>query len=121
MPMSQCGPQFSWGTCSPNNLVRLEEQRRGNREAKRLRGLEIDNQLELYRLLDGQVSRFGSFQDLIHVGGSALEHIGETRSIRHQTASLDKLACTEHRREAVLGREVHNGPTVRKGEGVGEH
>ena len=40
---------------SANHLVRLEEEGRGNREAERLGRLEVDDQLELRRLLHGQV------------------------------------------------------------------
>ena len=35
-----------------DNLVRPQQQRLRDREAQRLRGLEVDNQLELDRLLD---------------------------------------------------------------------
>ena len=38
---------------------------RRDREAKSLGGLEVDHQLELGRLLDGQVSGLGAFQDFV--------------------------------------------------------
>jgi hypothetical protein len=35
-----------------------------HREAERFRGLEIDDQLELGRLLDRQIGRLGALEDL---------------------------------------------------------
>jgi hypothetical protein len=46
-----------------DHLGGLEEERRRDGEAQGLGGLEVDDQLELAGLLDGQVSRFGAFQD----------------------------------------------------------
>src|SRR5437870_13270763 len=40
---------------SADHLVRLEEYARRNREAESLGSLEVDHQLELRRLLDGEV------------------------------------------------------------------
>jgi len=47
----------------PDHLVRLEEERR-YRQAKRRSGLEVDDQLEHGRLLDGQVGWLGRKQAL---------------------------------------------------------
>jgi hypothetical protein len=44
----------------PDDLVGLEEECRGDREAERLGGLEIDDQLEFRGLLDGQVPGLGA-------------------------------------------------------------
>jgi hypothetical protein len=54
---------------SLDDVVRLRQQRRRDREAERFRGLEVDHQLELCRLLDGKVSRLGTFQDFVDIGG----------------------------------------------------
>jgi hypothetical protein len=34
-----------------------------------LGGLEVDNQLELHRPLDGEIRRFGALEDLVHICG----------------------------------------------------
>ena len=48
------------GDTLPDHLIRLEADMRGNGQAERLRGLEVDDQLELHGLLDGQVGRLGT-------------------------------------------------------------
>jgi hypothetical protein len=57
-----------------NDLVRPRQHGRRDREAERLGGLHIDDQLERGRLLDGQVARLGAFEDLVHeVGGAPMQ------------------------------------------------
>ena len=60
IPTSSCGRQSSWLTSSADHLIRLEEERRGHRQAKFLRGFEVDDQLELHGLLYREVGRFHS-------------------------------------------------------------
>src|SRR6266699_588690 len=40
-------------------------------DPERLGGLEVDEQLELRRLLDGEIGGLGALEDLVHVGRSA--------------------------------------------------
>src|SRR5215470_17340006 len=47
------------------------EQRWRNRQSERLGGLEVDNQLERGGLLDGEIGRLGTLEDLVHVGSGA--------------------------------------------------
>jgi hypothetical protein len=49
-------------------LVRPRQQRWRDREAERLGGFEVDDELELRRLLDGKVGRSGILQDLTTEG-----------------------------------------------------
>src|SRR5262249_5992621 len=58
-PRSECGWLF-------DDLIRPQQQRRWDREAKGLGGLEVDDQFELRRLLDGEVGRLGALEDLVH-------------------------------------------------------
>jgi hypothetical protein len=54
---------------SLNDLIRPRQHRGWNREAEGFRGLEVDNQLERCRLLDGKIGGFDALQDAVDVGG----------------------------------------------------
>ena len=70
-------------------------------ETESLRGLEVDHQLELRGLLDGQVSGFGAFDDPIHVVGCAAV---EGPSDRHRMLRDRQLRRTlEHRQRSGAG------------------
>ena len=69
-PTHGCAPCGTFRAPAPfsdvlllDDLVRLEEERRGHGQTERLRRLEVDVQLELRRLLHRQVGR-------LSVGGS---------------------------------------------------
>src|SRR5262245_14056282 len=60
--------EFVRRRCSPyarllDHLVRPEEEHRGNGQAQRLGGFEVDDQLKAHRLLHRQVSGPGAFED----------------------------------------------------------
>src|SRR5215475_5319785 len=74
---------------STDHFSRLEEDGRGNGEAERLGGLEVDNQLELRGLLHRQVGRLGALEDFVHVIGGPPVHLCVAGSIRHQSPGLD--------------------------------
>ena len=52
-----------------------------DRKAERLRSLKVDDQLELRGLLDGNVSRFGALQNLVHIEGAAPVELVNVRAI----------------------------------------
>src|SRR5262245_5509718 len=52
---------------SLDHLVGKGQQLVWNLEVERLRGLEVDGQLELRRLLDRKIGRLGSLQDAIDI------------------------------------------------------
>jgi hypothetical protein len=56
-----------------DHLIRPRQHRRGDREAEGLRGLEVDYELELRRLLDGEVGRFGAAKNPVHIVGRNLD------------------------------------------------
>src|SRR5262245_24697528 len=48
-----------------DDLIRPQQQRRRDGEADRLGGLEVDDQIELARLLNRKVTRLGTLEDPI--------------------------------------------------------
>ena len=51
-----------------DHLIRPLQKRRRDRQAEGLGGLEVDDQLELRRLLDGQLGGLGALENLVHEG-----------------------------------------------------
>jgi hypothetical protein len=63
-------------SASLDDLVRPRQQRRRDREAERLGGLEVDHELELGGLLDGQIARLRALEDLVDIRCGPSHQIG---------------------------------------------
>ena len=68
-------PHFSRLT---NHLIRSLKHADGNCETDMFGRLEVYDKFELRCLLNGQVGRFGPFEDLVDVVGGAAEQVIET-------------------------------------------
>ena len=55
-----------------DHLVGPQQQRLGNSETERLRRLQVDHQLELGGLLDGEVGGLGAFEDSVDIPDATL-------------------------------------------------
>src|SRR5206468_9726865 len=64
------------------------------------------DQLELCRLLHGQVSGLGPLQEAIHIVGGTPAQVMMTRRIGHETTGFDKHSVEVYRRQPTLCREV---------------
>src|SRR5882724_1198571 len=62
---------------------------RGDGEAEDLGRLEVDDQLELARSFDGQVSGSRSVEDLVHVARGTAVVIEEIRAVAYKTSGSD--------------------------------
>src|SRR5215510_7918681 len=62
-------------------LVGTPEQGRGNRQVQCFGGLQIDDEFELRRLLDGEIPGFGAPQDLVDEDGRASPDLDKIRAI----------------------------------------
>jgi len=91
--------QKAWN--SLDQLMSLCDKERRHFETKRLGGLEIDHQLELRRLLDGQVGGLRAFQDLVHEKGSTSEEGDMARAAGNQTPSSGN-----SRKPYIIGRRL---------------
>jgi hypothetical protein len=63
-------------TLRASDCVGAQHELFGDRQAKRLGGLEFDDEPERRRLLDRDIGGFGSAQDLVEQLGGALERAG---------------------------------------------
>ena len=76
-------------------------------EAERLGGLEVDDQLELGRLLDRQIGRLGALEDLSGVNADLAIGSREARSIADQAAGRGEFAPLIDRRNGMACRQRH--------------
>src|SRR5262247_4141899 len=95
------GPSF-------DHLIRPLQERRRDREAESLGGLEVDDQLELNGLFDRKVGGFGALQDLVDIGRGAAEEIREACPISHEAAGVRCFPECEHCWHPVLCGQVYD-------------
>jgi hypothetical protein len=71
---------------SPNHLIRPLEERRRDRQAEGLGGLEVDDEFESCRLLHRQVGRLSAPENLVNIDGAATPELGNVDAIRDEAA-----------------------------------
>src|SRR5262249_25102546 len=76
---------------SLDHLIRPREKLRRKCQANLFCRLEVNDKFKLGRLLHRQISRFGTFQNLVHVDSSAPIEVIEGFSIEHETTFIDIL------------------------------
>src|SRR5262250_286438 len=86
---------------SLNHFIGMCQDRRRRRQPEGFGSLEVDDELELLRLLDGEISGPGSFEDLVHVHGGVPVHLRETGRIGDKTAVRYIVSVDEDRRQSV--------------------
>src|SRR4051794_2750323 len=75
-----------------DHLVGAREQQLRHGEAKRLRRLNVDDQLKLRRLLDRQIGGVGPLEDLSRVNTLEAIDIRKARPITEQAAVVGEIA-----------------------------
>ena len=80
-----------------NDLIGSQQERWWDFESKCLRGLHVDHELELPRLLDGEMSGLRALENPVNVAGRAIEEIFGVGSIRHEAAFFGPATQFEHR------------------------
>src|SRR5262249_18890193 len=88
-----------------DHLVGEREQLIWNIEAEPLRCLQINDQLELGRLLYRDVARLRSTKNPVHDVGGAPPQVLKVRSVGHQTSHFDVFSSTMHRRQSLDQRQ----------------
>src|SRR5207245_580266 len=78
-----------------------------DRQAEGLRGLEVDDELELRGLLDGQVGRLRALEDLSRVSADQAKGRSEAWSIADQAAGSGEFTPRIDRRNGMARCQRH--------------
>src|SRR5262249_18589197 len=89
-PMPHWLPQAE--AFSLDHLVGTQQERFGNFQSNGLRGGEVDDKIELSRLLDRDIGRLCPAQNLVDEVAGAPVEAREVRSIGHETARFESFA-----------------------------
>src|SRR5262249_30484195 len=83
--------------------------------------LQIEDQLERGRLLNGEISRLGAPQDLVQVDRSTPLHLGCIYSIGHESTWLNKYPEIIDCGNPMRGRQIDDGLSMREHKGWRHH
>src|SRR5262249_374240 len=70
--------------------------------------LQVDHKLKLRGLLHRQVSRFGTFQDLVHVKSRPPIKVSGIRAIGHEAALIDKVLLWVNRGQPMFAGKLND-------------
>src|SRR5262245_24277357 len=97
---------------SLDDFVRPGQDGGRDRQSEGTRGLEVEDQLELRRLLDRQVRRPCALQDAVDVRRRTAVHVVEVRTVRHEAAEQRVRLQPVHGRQPVLVSERDDASIV---------
>src|SRR5215470_6505127 len=102
---------------SLDHLIRPRQQRRRDRQAESLGGLEVDHQLELGGLLDGEAGRLRAFEDPVDISGCTTEIVRDAYAIRYEAPVFHKPSRSVHGGQAARGGEIDDPSSLDSFEG----
>src|SRR6188768_1466807 len=92
-----------WGLL--NHLIGARQQRWRNLEPQRLRGAQVDHEIEFRRLLDSEFARLGSSEDPVDIRGGAPIQVLEVRAVADEQAGVTEILQRMERGQAIPNRE----------------
>ena len=104
---------------SLDHLVGAREERLRNRQTNCLCSLEVDDQLELCRVLHWQVAELGAPEYPVDVTCRLPELLSRVVAVRNQSTSLGMRSIWIDRWQPILCRQCDNEIAIREGYGVG--
>src|SRR3954447_19659896 len=102
-----------------DHLIGAQQQRRRDRKAQYLRSLEIDDQLNIGRLLNRQISRLFTLENAADIGANRSVLIVDICAVAHQAPSLGKLTKAKDRGQLITTRKSGELLYMRKEKRVG--
>src|SRR6267142_3999178 len=101
----------SWPPTRPrlrsfDHLVRADREGLRNRQSERPGRSEVDEELELGWLLEGQLAGLGALQDLVDVVRRPADDGVEVGSVAQQRAALGPRSPARHEKDAMSGCHV---------------
>src|SRR6267142_1647930 len=109
---SSSRPARQGGRPSPSldHSIGPQQHRRRDGKAERLRGLQVEDQLERRGLLDGEIRRLGAVEDLVHQTRRLASELTVGRGVGGQSATFREKRSVEHGRQPLLLRRVQDEP-----------
>jgi len=102
-----------------DHLVGAGEKSRRNFDPERDCGGQVENEIELGRLLDWQIAWLHASQNLINILGGAPEQIYGTWPIGHKTSRCEKVANAVNGWQPCAQRQSVDAGVVRVYQGIG--
>src|SRR5215510_4154084 len=99
---------------SLDDLIRSCQHVRWNREADLLGSFQIDDELEFFGLLHGEVGGLGAFQNLVYVVSCLAVQLIVVDPIRHETALFHKLLLKIHSWQSVFAGQLDDSLSLGK-------
>src|SRR5262244_1856863 len=106
---------------SLDHSVRSREKFRRECQSDLFRCLKVNDELKLGCLLHRQISRFGAFQDLIHVDSSTPIEVSVVGPVKHESALVDILLIWVNSRQAVFDGKLDDPPSFAEKAATGGH
>src|SRR5262249_32956481 len=98
--------QGAWTEDSFDHLVGAVEQRGRDRDAQRLRSLEVDHEFIFRRLLDGKICRVCTFEDFANINTCSPIEIQWVCSVAHEASGLHVRFKAEYAWQLMLQRNL---------------